>query len=135
MLTPIKVCLCTRLISRARRLGLKLWSGNESDFIIVSVVRTQGVGFLADLRRNNVMLSRAKKGLIIVANRKFLESTAKDTLIGKMVAEFSDSWISFHPKAGLGDAVLLDPKVRDGFCVLDHLAESESVVNWTGSRR
>lgn len=64
--------------------------GNESDYIVISLVRTRSVGFLHDLRRSNVMLSRAKRGMLICSNRCFLESPeAKDTLIGKMAEEWS----------------------------------------------
>ncbi|KAJ6609214.1 hypothetical protein B0H10DRAFT_2065077 [Mycena sp. CBHHK59/15] len=38
------------------------FQGNEDDFI-VSTVRTEKLGFLAESRRVNVMLSRCKKGL------------------------------------------------------------------------
>lgn len=50
-------------------------------------------GFLKDKRRTNVMLSRCKKGMVIVANGKFLlrDSKAKKTLVATMVAGISDA--------------------------------------------
>ncbi|KAF8907307.1 AAA domain-containing protein [Gymnopilus junonius] len=36
------------------------FQGNEEDFIIISVVRSRSLGFLKNLRRTNVMLSRCK---------------------------------------------------------------------------
>lgn len=56
------------------------FQGNEADLVVVSLVRNngragrRGLGFLADPRRMNVLLSRAKWKLIIVASHEFLTS-------------------------------------------------------------
>ncbi|CAG9322275.1 unnamed protein product [Blepharisma stoltei] len=47
------------------------FQGKEKDFIVISLVRSNGsskLGFLADFRRINVALTRAKYGLIICGN-------------------------------------------------------------------
>lgn len=56
--------------------------GSEFDIVILSLVRAfntnkknRTVGFLDDMRRLNVALSRAKKNLIIIGNMKTLSST------------------------------------------------------------
>lgn len=66
-------------------------SGNEADIIIVSVVRTKEPGFLRSRARNNVMLTRCKKGMVIVGNKAFLRRyEVKQTLLGKLVTHWMD---------------------------------------------
>lgn len=74
--------------------------GNEDDFILVSVVRTVKVGFLANERRTNVMLSRCKTGMVVCANRKFVtqDGKARKTLVGKLAQEWENEgarWTSW----------------------------------------
>ncbi|KAI9574017.1 P-loop containing nucleoside triphosphate hydrolase protein [Boletus coccyginus] len=48
------------------------FQGNEDDHIIVSVVRSEGSGFLKNQRRTNVMLTRCKQSMVIYSSRAFL---------------------------------------------------------------
>ena len=53
------------------------FQGGEKDIIIISLVRSndnKDIGFLKDLQRLNVSLTRAKKKLIIIGNRETFES-------------------------------------------------------------
>jgi len=60
------------------------FQGDEADFVIISLVRNNGMsnpisslGILLDSRRINVMLSRAKYKLIIIGSYTFIDSWAK----------------------------------------------------------
>ncbi|KAK7033222.1 regulator of nonsense transcripts 1 [Favolaschia claudopus] len=69
------------------------FQGNESDYIILSLVKTQKIGFLNEKRRVNVMLTRCKKGMTILTNRGFVEGAAKDTLVGLLAKDVGpDAW-------------------------------------------
>lgn len=81
-------------------------SGNEADYVIVSVVRSSHVGFLRSCNRMNVLLTRCRKGLVIVSNRGFLETKGigSKTLLGKLVTYWrvrypSHAWIDWRSVA------------------------------------
>ena len=69
-----------RLIDKTAKVEVKSvdgFQGEERDIIIISMVRSNEhgeIGFLKDMKRLNVSLTRAKKKLIIIGNRKTLES-------------------------------------------------------------
>ena len=57
--------------------------GNEADNIIISLVRSWGLGFLDNERRMNVMLSRCRQSMLICSSRKYLSLTnVRGTLVG-----------------------------------------------------
>ncbi|KDR78869.1 hypothetical protein GALMADRAFT_1274943 [Galerina marginata CBS 339.88] len=71
------------------------FQGNEEDFIIISVVRTRALGFLKNLRRTNVMLSRCKKGMFIVSSLQFLTGTGAGSLVGQMLKKMDPAvWLT-----------------------------------------
>jgi serine/threonine protein kinase len=60
------------------------FQGNEADIVVISLVRNNqhtkpalALGFLRDFRRMNVLLSRAKSRMIIVASLDFLRSVVQ----------------------------------------------------------
>ncbi|KAJ7170756.1 AAA domain-containing protein [Mycena crocata] len=67
------------------------FQGNEDDYMIISIVRTERIGFLAEQRRVNVMLSRCKKGMVICTNRTFMQGAAKGSLVGLLASEIGPS--------------------------------------------
>jgi hypothetical protein len=70
-------------------------AGNEEDFIIISVVRHQGLGFLEDRRRTNVMLTRCKRGMFICTSRLYMSRDGRDSLVGEMAAACGDgAWLT-----------------------------------------
>ncbi|KAF8199698.1 P-loop containing nucleoside triphosphate hydrolase protein [Pholiota molesta] len=58
------------------------FQGNEDDYIVISLVRSNKLGFLQEMQRVNVMLTRCKRGMIICTSRNFLEGPAADSLVG-----------------------------------------------------
>ena len=50
------------------------YQGEQNDYVILSLVRTQRVGYLRDVRRLTVALSRARLGLYILGRKELFES-------------------------------------------------------------
>ncbi|KZP25208.1 hypothetical protein FIBSPDRAFT_734498 [Athelia psychrophila] len=70
------------------------YPGNEEDHIILSLVRSDKIGFLKNLRRSNVMLSRCKMSMLIVTNRTFISGVAASSLVGKLATELGEqAWL------------------------------------------
>jgi len=55
--------------------NIDAFQGNEDDYIIISLVRSAKLGFLTDVRRVNVMLTRCKKGMIVKRSLKVPQPT------------------------------------------------------------
>ena len=49
------------------------YQGREKEIIIVSTVRTEGMGFLQDYRRMNVAITRAKNFMWLIGNQRNLQ--------------------------------------------------------------
>ncbi|KAF7681106.1 dead helicases superfamily protein [Alternaria burnsii] len=50
------------------------YQGEQNDYIILSLVRTRAMGYLRDIRRLTVALSRARLGLYVLGRRSVFES-------------------------------------------------------------
>ncbi|KAF5335473.1 hypothetical protein D9611_012174 [Ephemerocybe angulata] len=76
------------------------FQGHERDYVIVSVVRTDKPGFLTLTNRLNVMLTRCKKGMVIVTNEAFLLK-GRDLLLRHLASHWerryghSKTWVSW----------------------------------------
>ncbi|KAG1778309.1 AAA domain-containing protein [Suillus placidus] len=69
------------------------FQGNEEDYIVISLVRSAALGFLADLRRTNVMLTRCKKGMIICTSQRFMKRAGRKSLVGSLLKYYEHKWI------------------------------------------
>ncbi|KAI1110249.1 hypothetical protein F5Y14DRAFT_429537 [Nemania sp. NC0429] len=78
------------------------YQGEQNDYIILSLTRTSRVGYLRDIRRLTVALSRARLGLYIVGRREVFEAcyelrSAFDLLLSrpdKLVLSTGEMWPS-----------------------------------------
>ncbi|GLB44387.1 putative nuclear-transcribed mRNA catabolic process, nonsense-mediated decay [Lyophyllum shimeji] len=67
------------------------FQGNEADFVLVSVVRSgHQPGFLASTNRMNVLLTRCRRGLVVVSSRSFLRDGGRNTLLGRLERHYMD---------------------------------------------
>jgi regulator of nonsense transcripts 1 len=83
------------------------FQGGESDYIVMSCVRNgPGIGFVKDERRMNVLLTRARYGLVIVGSQNTLSRYSETWYAlcfhfkakGAMVKEFPRSALALHSK-------------------------------------
>ncbi len=89
------------------------FQGREKDYIIFSAVRsgeTGGIGFVADPRRLNVAMTRARLGLVVAGNARVL---CKNMLWAAMVMHFRENECLVEGTlANLTASALLIPKPR-----------------------
>ena len=85
---------------RSLRIGtVDAFQGSEADVVIISAVRagTSDVGFVADERRLNVALTRARHVLIFVCHAETLRAATHRSTAGELVA-------TDHVRALMADA-------------------------------
>ncbi|KAF9459528.1 AAA domain-containing protein [Collybia nuda] len=80
------------------------FQGNEAKFVLISVVRSGGPGFLTSINRMNVMLTRCQAGLVVVTSRSFLHRGGWNTLLGKLARHWEDcrgddAWVEWRSVA------------------------------------
>ncbi|KAL1799712.1 hypothetical protein ACET3X_000054 [Alternaria dauci] len=68
-------CKNNPLFGRPRHVStVDKYQGEQNDYIILSLVRTRAIGYLRDIRRLTVALSRARLGLYVLGRRTVFES-------------------------------------------------------------
>ena len=67
--------------------------GSEFDIAIVDLTRSEGAGFMKDKKRLNVLFSRAKNGLYVVGNKKWIDSLKGSN--GKFLQKFQSEYLRF----------------------------------------
>ncbi|KAK7033216.1 AAA-12 domain-containing protein [Favolaschia claudopus] len=89
------------------------FQGNEEEYIIISLVRTAGLGFLTNLRRTNVMLTRCMRGMYIVSSKAFLHNGhGRDCIVGELSRYVDEiGWLDI--KDVESGEFLTDPRKRD----------------------
>ncbi|KAK0479978.1 AAA domain-containing protein [Armillaria novae-zelandiae] len=71
------------------------FQGNEEDYIVISLVRSHSIGFLKNLRRINVMLTRCKKGMYILTSHKFMDGAGAESLAGELAEHVGkEAWLT-----------------------------------------
>ncbi|KAL1685650.1 AAA domain-containing protein, partial [Schizophyllum commune] len=60
------------------------FQGNEADYVLVSMVRTETPGFLKSLPRLNVLLTRCRRGMVIVTSPTFLSGPGRELLLADL---------------------------------------------------
>lgn len=66
------------------------FQGQEADIVVLSMVRTQRVGFIDDQCRINVAMTRAKRILRVVGDLQFFRRQPKESILNEL-ARFSEA--------------------------------------------
>ncbi|KAG8790005.1 hypothetical protein FRC12_012947 [Ceratobasidium sp. 428] len=76
------------------------FQGHEADYIITSIAKTGAPGFLSSINRLNVLLTRCKRGLVVVTQKSFVQR-AGGLLQGLWFSlEPYDPWVSAEDVVG-----------------------------------
>ncbi|EIW53904.1 uncharacterized protein TRAVEDRAFT_75854, partial [Trametes versicolor FP-101664 SS1] len=65
------------------------FQGHEAQYVVISAVRTAAPGFLRSRNRANVMLTRCKRGMVLVSKRDFLIGPGRTTLLGELAQRWN----------------------------------------------
>lgn len=89
------------------------FQGREKDYIILSCVRSsenQGLGFVADQRRLNVALTRARLGIVVIGNPKVL---GRQSLWANLLSFYKEGQVLVEgPLTSLKPSLIAIPRPR-----------------------
>jgi hypothetical protein len=75
-------------------IDIEQYPGNEDDHIIISLTRSEKIGFLKEVRRTNVMLTRCKRSMVICTSQAFLTGVASASLVTALAQRLGPgAWI------------------------------------------
>ena len=81
-------CKGNRLFGMPRHVStVDRYQGEQNDYIILSMVRTRALGYLRDIRRLTVALSRARLGLYILGRKDLFDTSAEMAPAMKLLNE------------------------------------------------
>ncbi|KAK3692136.1 hypothetical protein B0T22DRAFT_416329 [Podospora appendiculata] len=89
------------------------YQGEQNDYIILSLTRTSRVGYLRDIRRLTVALSRARLGLYILGRREVFESCYELRQAFELLLKRPDKLTLVTGELWPSDRVLADEQGKD----------------------
>ncbi|KAI6042874.1 P-loop containing nucleoside triphosphate hydrolase protein [Pisolithus marmoratus] len=105
------------------------FQGNEAEHIIISVVRSDKLGFLANQRRTNVMLTRCKMTMVICTSQAFIRGPAASTLIGQLATALGpQAWVDEECRRIMPPGSIVLPRPNT-YLTASHLPPFTNVEN------
>lgn len=104
------------------------YQGEHNDYVILSLVRTKRVGYLRDIRRMTVALSRARLGLYVFGRREVFESCCElseafgrltSTGRGKLELVTGEMWPTQREEGCKGETAVMEGVEHLGKYVYD----------------
>ncbi|KAJ2553067.1 hypothetical protein EV175_003076, partial [Coemansia sp. RSA 1933] len=103
------------------------YQGQQSDYVLLSLVRTRSVGHLRDLRRLVVALSRARLGLYVFGRRRLFETCFELQRPMRLLLANGDR-LALKPKERFGEHYQQDQQQRLDDVVIQGVEEMGSLV-------
>lgn len=95
------------------------YQGQQNDYIILSLVRTNNVGHLRDVRRLIVAMSRSRLGLYIVARKNVFEGCYELSPVFNILNERGTDKLKIIPGETYPPSRLVSDAVQNSFTVND----------------
>ena len=117
-------CAGNRLFGMPRIVStVDKYQGEQNDYVILSLVRTSRPGYLRDLRRLTVALSRARLGLYILGRRSTFESSAEISLAFELPLQRPDKLMITTGEMYPAERLLDDDVAATEMVGVEHLGQ------------